>query len=61
MWEGKPATDQKRKDSSIKVEIAAPKSSEEPVKEDGSGVHINGELKPAEKKLLVNGVVANGC
>ncbi|XP_024985182.1 YTH domain-containing family protein 2-like [Cynara cardunculus var. scolymus] len=63
VWEGKPATDDKRKESSIKVEIVPPKTSDigqEIAKEDASGVHINGEVKLAEKKIVVNGV-ANGC
>ena len=62
VWEGKAATDDKRKES-IKVEIVPPpKSSDIPqeIKEPPSAVHINGDVKLAEKKVVVNGV-ANGC
>lgn len=55
VWEGKPK-------EGIKVEFPPPKSSEisqENVKE-ATSVHINGEVTPAEKKVVVNGV-ADGC
>ncbi|KAJ0730259.1 putative YTH domain-containing protein [Helianthus annuus] len=51
MWEGKPK-------EGIKVENLPPKSSETPqetVKEAGS-VLINGDVKPAEKDIMANGV-----
>lgn len=56
VWEGKVK-------EGIKVEITTPPKSADishEMKEDASSVQINGEVKPAEKKVIANGV-ANGC
>nr|XP_043613738.1 YTH domain-containing protein ECT4-like [Erigeron canadensis] len=54
-WEGKPK-------EVIKVEVAPPKVTDTPqeIVKEATPVNINGEVKPAEKKIVVNGV-ANGC
>ncbi|KAK9072533.1 hypothetical protein SSX86_008967 [Deinandra increscens subsp. villosa] len=55
VWEGKPK-------EGIKVEVSPPNSSEIPQEtaSEAASVNVNGDVKPAEKKIVANGV-ANGC